>query len=271
MLLVILGLFGLATGSFVNVVVYRLPRGESVVHPPSHCPSCGTQLAPRDNIPVLSWVVLRARCRTCRAPISIRYPVVELSTAATFVATGAAVGQRWQLVPFLILAMALVAAVGIDLDGFTTPLPVTVGLAVAVVANGAIALAQREGAALVAAAVSGVLAALVVAGALAAATALAARATVTNQGAALGASGGGAGSSTTRASRSGPPVLAGSVAWFAGWGSGWAGGAVAGAFALYAAFVVVEARARPTPTPPPWLWVPVVAGYGAALGAAAAH
>lgn len=77
---------GLAVGSFLNVVIHRVPQGLSIVRPPSRCPSCGTTLAARDNIPLLSWVVLRGRCRTCGAPISVRYPLVELATGVVFAA-----------------------------------------------------------------------------------------------------------------------------------------------------------------------------------------
>jgi leader peptidase (prepilin peptidase) / N-methyltransferase len=83
---VLAGLFGASVGSFLNVVVYRLPRHESLSSPPSRCPSCGTAIAWRDNIPVLSWLLLRGRCRTCRTPISARYPLVEFATAVVFVA-----------------------------------------------------------------------------------------------------------------------------------------------------------------------------------------
>jgi leader peptidase (prepilin peptidase)/N-methyltransferase len=79
------GLFGAAVGSFLNVVVYRLPRRESLSSPPSRCPSCGTAIAWRDNIPVVSWLVLRGRCRTCHAAISAQYPLVELGTGVVFV------------------------------------------------------------------------------------------------------------------------------------------------------------------------------------------
>ncbi|MGZ4639665.1 MAG: prepilin peptidase, partial [Actinomycetes bacterium] len=68
---------GLIVGSFLNVVAWRLPRGESLAHPPSHCPSCDTPIKPYDNVPVLSWLLLRGRCRACGAPISARYPLVE--------------------------------------------------------------------------------------------------------------------------------------------------------------------------------------------------
>src|SRR5204863_6191945 len=75
-------LLGLAIGSFLNVVIYRVPRKESVVRPRSHCPGCGTEIAERDNIPVVSWLLLRGRCRTCEMRISFRYPAVELACAA---------------------------------------------------------------------------------------------------------------------------------------------------------------------------------------------
>jgi len=79
------GVVGVAVGSFLNVVIHRVPEKVSVVRPPSHCPGCSEPIAPRDNIPVLSWVVLRGRCRTCSMPISMRYPFVELLTGAAFV------------------------------------------------------------------------------------------------------------------------------------------------------------------------------------------
>src|SRR3954464_1084965 len=78
------GVLGLLIGSFLNVVIWRVPRGESIVRPPSHCPRCETPLAVRDNVPVLSGLVLRGRCRTCREPISSRYPAVELATGLLF-------------------------------------------------------------------------------------------------------------------------------------------------------------------------------------------
>jgi leader peptidase (prepilin peptidase)/N-methyltransferase len=85
-LAVFAGLLGLAIGSFLNVVIYRVPRGESISRPRSKCPACGTPIRWYDNIPVLSWVLLRARCRACKAPISARYPLVELVTGAVFFA-----------------------------------------------------------------------------------------------------------------------------------------------------------------------------------------
>src|SRR3954463_5387434 len=76
--------FGACIGSFLNVVVWRLPRGESLVTPPSHCPKCNTKLAWRDNVPVFGWLFLRGRCRYCREPISARYPIIEFLTGAIF-------------------------------------------------------------------------------------------------------------------------------------------------------------------------------------------
>jgi leader peptidase (prepilin peptidase)/N-methyltransferase len=76
------GVLGAIVGSFLNVVAYRLPRHESLISPASHCPRCGTPVKPYDNIPILSWLLLRGHCRSCAAPISPRYPLVEAATAA---------------------------------------------------------------------------------------------------------------------------------------------------------------------------------------------
>jgi leader peptidase (prepilin peptidase)/N-methyltransferase len=86
MIVALAAIAGLAVGSFLNVVAWRLPRGESLVHPGSRCPSCEAPIRPYDNVPVLSWLLLRGRCRACGAPISPRYPIVEAATAALFVA-----------------------------------------------------------------------------------------------------------------------------------------------------------------------------------------
>ena len=115
------GLLGLAVGSFLNVVIYRVPRKESVVRPRSRCPGCGTQLAERDNIPVVSWVLLRGHCRTCGEPISARYPLVELTTAALFVAAALRFGLDWVLPAYLVFFAALVAITFIDLELYIIP------------------------------------------------------------------------------------------------------------------------------------------------------
>lgn len=85
---VLLAGIGLIVGSFLNVVIHRVPLGQSVIHPRSACPSCGTSISPRDNIPVLSWLLLRGTCRTCRTAIPGRYPAVELATSAVWLALG---------------------------------------------------------------------------------------------------------------------------------------------------------------------------------------
>ncbi|MGI8686480.1 MAG: prepilin peptidase [Acidimicrobiales bacterium] len=112
---------GLAVGSFLNVVIHRVPRKESVVKPRSRCPGCGTELAARDNVPVLSWLVLRGRCRTCGEPISARYPAVELTTAALFCATAVRLGADWALPAFLVVVAGLVAISFVDLELFIVP------------------------------------------------------------------------------------------------------------------------------------------------------
>src|SRR5215210_6388178 len=89
---------GAVIGSFLNVVIWRLPRGASLAAPGSHCPACQRPIAPYDNIPVVSWLVLRGRCRHCRSRISVRYPLVELLTAAAFGAVVAVHGFDSDLV-----------------------------------------------------------------------------------------------------------------------------------------------------------------------------
>lgn len=110
-------LLGLLVGSFLNVVVWRVPRGESVVSPPSACPGCGARVRPRDNVPVLSWLLLRGRCRDCRAPISARYPLVEAGTAVLFGLVAWRLGDTPALLPaYLYLAAVAVALALIDID-----------------------------------------------------------------------------------------------------------------------------------------------------------
>ena len=113
---VLIGVLGLLVGSFLNVVIYRLPRGESLVRPASHCPQCDAPVKPYDNIPVLSWLLLRGRCRSCGAPIGARYPLVEALTAAAFVGAALARGVDDDLALWLPFAAMLIAVAGIDLD-----------------------------------------------------------------------------------------------------------------------------------------------------------
>ena len=115
-LLVVVGVLGLAVGSFLNVVIHRVPRGESVVRPGSRCPGCGAPIRARDNVPVLSWLALRGRCAGCGAVISVRYPLVEAGTAVLFVAVTARLGLTAALPAYLYLAAVAVALAVIDLD-----------------------------------------------------------------------------------------------------------------------------------------------------------
>ena len=110
------GFLGLFVGSFLNVVIHRVPAGESVVKPRSRCPGCGHEIAWYDNIPVVSWLVLRAKCRNCGEPISARYPLVELGTGVLFGLTAWWTGVSWELPAFLYLAAVAVSLSAIDLD-----------------------------------------------------------------------------------------------------------------------------------------------------------
>jgi leader peptidase (prepilin peptidase)/N-methyltransferase len=116
MLLSVVGLLGLAVGSFLNVVIYRVPRDESLIRPGSHCPECGAEIRNRHNIPVVGWLLLRGRCADCKTPISARYPLVEAGTAALFVAVAAKFGLSWELPAYLYLAAVAIALALIDLD-----------------------------------------------------------------------------------------------------------------------------------------------------------
>ena len=123
------GVLGLLIGSFLNVVAYRVPAGRSVVAPASACPECGSPIRPWDNIPVLSWLVLRGRCRDCGSPISVRYPLVEAATGAAFTAVcwwsisfsgglpgGPSFPAVLQAVAFLLFAGASIVLALIDAD-----------------------------------------------------------------------------------------------------------------------------------------------------------
>jgi leader peptidase (prepilin peptidase)/N-methyltransferase len=122
---------GLLVGSFLNVVAYRLPRGESLVHPRSRCPSCDTQLRAIDNLPVVSWLALRGRCHFCGAPISARYPLVEATTGALYAAVVASQDDAVRIVLGLLLVTVLVPITLIDLDHRIIPNRITGPAAVA--------------------------------------------------------------------------------------------------------------------------------------------
>lgn len=113
---VVVGVFGLMIGSFLNVVIHRVPLRQSVVRPRSRCPSCGVDILARDNVPVVSYLILRGRCRNCKARISARYPIVEALTGLLFTLAAYKFGFSLALVSALIFIAALVALGAIDLE-----------------------------------------------------------------------------------------------------------------------------------------------------------
>jgi leader peptidase (prepilin peptidase)/N-methyltransferase len=144
-MIVTVSALGAAVGSFLNVVIHRVPRSVSVAWPGSRCTACAVAIAPYDNVPVISWLALRGRCRHCRAPISPRYPVVELVTAAAFGAIVAVRGADEELLLELPLVAGLIALAGIDLDHrllpnrIVYPMAVWAVIAVALVDRGDVA------------------------------------------------------------------------------------------------------------------------------------
>ena len=129
--ILVAGLFGLLLGSFLNVVIYRLPRGQSLVTPPSTCPGCGSRIRPVDNIPVLSWILLGGKCHKCGAPISIQYPLVELATGLLFLLVAALTPAGPLLVARLLFVVTLVVLFGIDLHHQILPNVITLpGIAI---------------------------------------------------------------------------------------------------------------------------------------------
>jgi leader peptidase (prepilin peptidase)/N-methyltransferase len=138
MLLALFAPLGLIIGSFLNVVAYRLPRGESIVKPRSRCTSCGTEVRSLDNVPLLSWLVLRGRCRHCQAQISARYPIVELVTGVVFALVAVVRGLRPELLLDLPFAAMLIAVADIDLEHRIVPNRILLPLAVWAVAVSAV-------------------------------------------------------------------------------------------------------------------------------------
>jgi len=137
--------FGLAIGSFLNVVIHRLPRGESLSKPGSHCPHCGLAVGAVDNVPLLSYFRLGGRCRGCRTLISMRYPAVELLTGIVFAAIAWERGPVWMLPPLCAFAAALIAAAAIDIDHRIIPDEISLGGLVAawILVPGAAALSGQ--------------------------------------------------------------------------------------------------------------------------------
>jgi leader peptidase (prepilin peptidase)/N-methyltransferase len=138
-------LFGLVIGSFLNVVIYRVPRGLSVVQPGSFCPACGTPIRSSDNVPVISWLVLRAKCRHCGEPISHRYPAVELATGALFGAVAWALGAHWAVPGMCALGATALALAAVELDGLAPPAAVSlIGTGIGAALLCAAAVADRR-------------------------------------------------------------------------------------------------------------------------------
>ncbi|MFL6285218.1 MAG: prepilin peptidase [Pyrinomonadaceae bacterium] len=133
----VVAVFGALIGSFLNVVIHRVPREESIAFPASHCPSCDAAIRPYDNIPVVSWAVLRGRCRSCRAPISARYPAVELLTALIFALTYLLHSGLTLSLPFdLAFVAAILALIFIDAEHMILPNVITYpGAALALLAR----------------------------------------------------------------------------------------------------------------------------------------
>jgi leader peptidase (prepilin peptidase)/N-methyltransferase len=107
---------GAIVGSFLNVVIHRYPREESIVFPPSKCPVCGTPIKPWDNVPVLAWLWLLGRCRACRGGISPRYPLVELANALFYLAVYLRTGMTWGFIPLAALVSMTICLIYIDLE-----------------------------------------------------------------------------------------------------------------------------------------------------------
>lgn len=133
LLTVWLGFTGLAIGSFLNVVIARVPDGQSIVRPRSKCPKCGHMLPWYENIPVFSWILLRAKCSACKAPISVQYPLVELMTAVLYLAALSRFGWTWPLAPALVFLTILIPLIVIDALLWILPFELTLpGIALGV-------------------------------------------------------------------------------------------------------------------------------------------
>jgi len=127
--IIVMALFGLLFGSFANVVIWRLPRGESIASPGSHCPSCGAPIAWYDNVPVVSWLALRAKCRRCGARIPVRYPAVEVASGVAFAAAAWGFGVGAQAIVAALFLWGLLALSLIDVAHFRLPNPLVGALA----------------------------------------------------------------------------------------------------------------------------------------------
>lgn len=118
---VLLFILGLIVGSFSNVCIYRIPRNESIIYPASHCPKCRSNISPQDNIPLLSYILLKGRCRNCKSKISIQYPIVELLTGLIYLIIYLTYGLSIQSLIYIILSAALIIIALIDLNERIVP------------------------------------------------------------------------------------------------------------------------------------------------------
>lgn len=118
---VLIFILGLIVGSFSNVCIYRIPRNESIIYPASHCPKCRSNISPKDNIPLLSYILLKGRCRNCKSKISIQYPIVELLTGLIYLIIYLVYGLSIQSLIYIILSSALIIIAFIDLNEQIVP------------------------------------------------------------------------------------------------------------------------------------------------------
>ncbi|HEV3230335.1 MAG TPA: prepilin peptidase [Solirubrobacteraceae bacterium] len=146
---------GLVLGSFLNVVIHRLPRGESLVAPSSHCPGCQAPIRPWHNVPVVSWLLLRGHCRDCREPIAVRYPLVEAATAALFAGVVLVRSSAGGIALGLVLVAVLIPAALIDLDHRIIPNKLLLPAAVAALVLGTVLDPGHEPERLIAGAAAG--------------------------------------------------------------------------------------------------------------------
>jgi len=119
--IILIFILGLMVGSFSNVCIYRIPRNESIIYPASHCPNCYSKIKPVDNIPLLSYILIKGRCRNCKSKISIQYPIVELLTGLTYLIIYLIYGLSIQSLIYIILSSALIIIAFIDLNEQIVP------------------------------------------------------------------------------------------------------------------------------------------------------
>jgi leader peptidase (prepilin peptidase)/N-methyltransferase len=119
--IILIFILGLIVGSFSNVCIYRIPKNESIIYPASHCPKCRSNISPKDNIPLLSYILLKGRCRNCKSKISIQYPIVELLTGLIYLIIYQTYGLSVQTLIYIILSSALIIIAFIDLNEQIVP------------------------------------------------------------------------------------------------------------------------------------------------------